>query len=70
MFAGQNTLKKYMEISEHPNTQVRPMSRYDQLVSNSVATALVELDNGATAEEALDIVKQEVLAQAPELKDQ
>lgn len=70
MFAGQNILKKYMEISEHPNTKVRPMSRYDQLVSNSVATALVELDNGATAEEALDIVKQEVLAQAPELKDQ
>lgn len=70
MFAGQNTLKKYMEIGEHPNTRIRPMSRYDQLVSNAVTTALVELDNGATAQEALDIVKQEVLAQAPDLKDQ
>lgn len=69
MFAGQNTLAKWMEISKHPNTKVRPMSRYDQLVSNSVSMALVEMDNGATAEEALEIVKKEVLSQAPELKD-
>lgn len=69
LFGGQNTLAKFMEIAEHPNTKVRPMSRYDQLVVNSVNLALVELENGATAQEALDFLKQEVLSQQPQLKD-
>lgn len=69
MFAGQNPLAKWMEISKNPNTKVRPMSKYDQLVSNSIQTALVEMGNGATAEEALKMVKKDVLSQAPELKD-
>jgi len=69
MFAGQNPLAKWMEISKHPNTKVRPMSKYDVLVSNCIATALVEMGNGATADAALTMVKKDVLSQASELKD-
>jgi multiple sugar transport system substrate-binding protein len=69
LYGGQNTLAKFMTIGEHPNTKVRPMSRYDQLVSSNVALALVEIANGATAADALNMVKAGVLQAQPILKD-
>jgi hypothetical protein len=69
LYGGQNTLAKFMEIGQHPNTRVRPMSRYDQLVSSNINLAVVELKNGASAREALKIVKDAVLAAQPVLKD-
>jgi hypothetical protein len=69
LYGGQNTLEKFMQIGEHPNTKVRPMSRYDQLVSSNVALALVEIANGASAKDALQMAKNGVLQSQPLLKD-
>jgi multiple sugar transport system substrate-binding protein len=69
LYGGQNTLAKFMEIGQHPNTKVRPMSRYDQLVSSNINLAVVELKNGTSARDALKMVKDAVLAAQPLLKD-
>lgn len=68
-FAGQNTLAKYMEISENPNTRVRPMTKYDPVIASVIdGTILNEMEKGMTAEDALELLTNEVLSRAPELK--
>lgn len=68
-FGGQNTLAKYMEISEHPNTQVRPMTQYDPTVASILeGTIFNEMEKGMSAEDALELLTTEVLSRLPELK--
>lgn len=68
-FGGQNTLAKYMEISENPNTKVRPMSQWDPIVINVLESIIVnEMAKGMTADDAVELLTTECMSRAPELK--
>lgn len=67
-FGGQNTLEKYMQISQNPNTKVRPMSMYDQIIMSAVEGVFNELENGMSAKDAVELVRAEVLSKARNLK--
>ena len=58
-----------MEISQHPNTQVRPMTKYDPTVASILeGTIFNEMEKGMSAEDALELLTTEVLSRLPELK--
>ena len=67
-FAGQNTLGKYMEISTNTNVKVRPMTVYDPGIAAAFEGVLNEIENGMSAVDAAELVRNQVLSQYKNLK--
>ena len=61
-FAGQDVMAKLLEISQNPNTNVRPMTKYDSRIMEINNQVLREIEYGMSAEDALALLKTEVLA--------
>lgn len=65
-FAGQDIVSKLLEIAQNPNTNVRPMTKYDQMISEVNNQVLRDIEQGMNAEDAYAKLKTgclEVLAQ-------
>lgn len=61
-FAGQDVMAKLLEISQNPKTSVRPMTKYDSRIMEVHNQVLRQIEQGMSAQEALDMLKSEALA--------
>ncbi len=66
-FGGQDVISKLLEISENPNTQTRPMTKYDQSIMDSNTAILNEIELGMSAADAIEALKDDVISKNPEL---
>lgn len=62
-FAGQNVMSKFLEIAQNPNTNVRPMTKYDSRIMDVNNQVLRQIEQGMSAEDALAMLKRDVLVQ-------
>lgn len=62
-FAGQDIIAKLLEIAQNPNTNVRPMTKYDSRIMDVNNQVLRDIEQGMSAVDALAKLKTEVLVQ-------
>ena len=68
-YGGQDIMSKLLDISDHPNTRTRPMTRYDQAIMDANEIILHELAQGLSAEDAMEKLRAEIISRVPELAD-
>ena len=66
-FGGQDVVRKLIEISQDPKTNVRPMTAYDQGIQDANDIVRRHIEQGMGAQEAYDRLVAEVLLTFPEL---
>jgi multiple sugar transport system substrate-binding protein len=66
-FGGQNVMQKLIEIGQNPNTKARPMTKYDNAISDTNSMILQDLGKGMSADAAFEKLKTEILKKLPEL---
>lgn len=66
-FGGQDVLSKLLEISENPQTKVRPMTEYDDTIDTTTRSVLLEMANGLSAADAIEKIEDEVVKIIPAL---
>jgi len=65
-FGGQDIMAKFVELGNE--AKVRPITKYDRIITDSNTLVLKMMMQGTSAEEAYDTLVKDVLKKAPELK--
>jgi multiple sugar transport system substrate-binding protein len=65
-FAGQPLLQIFSGLAE--KTQVRPLNKYDDVVSDAISLGIKGLTTGASASDAVKAIEAEITRKIPDLK--
>lgn len=67
-YGGQNTDGVFLDVVKMDTTKTRPLTKYDSGIFSSCTSVLTDLSQGMTAEEALEVVKEDLSSKYPELE--